>query len=153
MTIKVGHPVPDFTAPSTLGDITLSLLKGHIVVLYFYPKDNTPGCTLEGQNFRDLHAEFVKHDVAVLGISRDSIRSHMAFCEQEKFPFPLVSDVSEQLTRAFDVIKTKTMYGKPVQGVERSTFVIDQYGVLVKEWRAVKVPGHAQEVLDYVQSL
>jgi peroxiredoxin Q/BCP len=153
MTIKVGHAVPDFTAPSTLGDITLSLLKGHKVVLYFYPKDNTPGCTLEGQNFRDLHDQFVKNNTAVIGISRDSIKSHQNFCEQEKFQFPLVSDVAEQLTRMFDVIKTKTMYGKPVQGVERSTFVIDQYGVLAKEWRSVKVPGHAEEVLSFIKNL
>ena len=153
MTYRIGQIVPDFTAPSTLGDITLSLLRGHKVVLYFYPKDNTPGCTLEGQNFRDLHEQFVQANTAVIGVSRDSLKSHQAFCEQEKFPFPLISDVSESLTRSFDVIKTKTMYGKPVQGVERSTFVIDPYGVLVKEWRAVKVPEHAQEVLDYVRSL
>ena len=153
MTYRIGQIVPDFTAPSTLGDITLSLLRGHKVVLYFYPKDNTPGCTLEGQNFRDLHEQFVKANTAIIGVSRDSLKSHQAFCEQEKFPFPLISDVSESLTRSFDVIKTKTMYGKPVQGVERSTFVIDPYGVLVKEWRAVKVPEHAQEVLDYVRSL
>ncbi len=153
MTYRIGQTVPDFTAPSTLGDITLSLLRGNKVVMYFYPKDNTPGCTLEGQNFRDLNDQFIKAGAAVLGVSRDSLKSHQLFCDQEKFPFPLISDVAEGLTRSFDVIKTKTMYGKPVQGVERSTFVIDQYGVLVKEWRAVKVPGHAEEVLAYIKSL
>lgn len=154
MKIALDQPVPDFELPAT-GDkaIRLSGLKGKNVVLYFYPKDNTPGCTLEGQDFRDNHARFKRANTVILGVSRDSIKSHESFCEQQGFPFDLLSDADEALCKLFDVIKMKNMYGKQVRGIERSTFLIDAGGVLRREWRKVKVEGHAEEVLEAVKAL
>ena len=150
----IGKKVPDFSIPAT-GEATFRLSdhKGRPVVLYFYPKDNTPGCTTEGAQFRDLHAQFAKLGAVVAGVSRDSVKSHEGFREKMAFPFPLLSDTDEKLCSLFDVIKMKNMYGKKVRGIERSTFVIDDAGVLRREWRGVKVPGHAQEVLDFVKTL
>ena len=145
--------VDDFQAPSTDGTFRLSEHAGHPVVLYFYPKDNTPGCTTEGAAFRDLHPKFKKLGAVVAGISRDSMKSHENFKAKMAFPFPLISDPDETLCKQFDVIKMKNMYGKQVRGIERSTFVIDGRGNLAREWRKVKVPGHAQEVLEFVKTL
>ena len=144
---------PTFVAQSTQGPIDLATLRGKKVVLYFYPKDNTSGCTLEGQNFSAMHDEFVKHDAVVIGVSRDSIKSHQNFCTKQGFPFALISDPEEELCQAYDVMKLKKMYGREYMGVERSTFLIDREGFLAQEWRKVKVPGHAQAVLDAVIAL
>ena len=144
----------DFQLPAAGGaTFHLSGLGGKIVVLYFYPKDNTPGCTIEGHEFRDLHAQFEQAGAVVAGISRDSLKSHENFKAKEGFPFPLLADVDETVCEQFGVMKLKNMYGKQVRGVERSTFVFDRSGRLVKEWRAVKAPGHAAEVLAYVRTL
>ena len=148
-----GKKVADFTADSTKGSFKLSAHKGHPVVLYFYPKDNTPGCTTEGAQFRDLYPQFKKLGATIVGCSRDSLRSHEGFKEKMAFPFELLSDAEEKLCSQFGVIKMKNMYGKKVRGIERSTFVIDSNGKLAKEWRGVKVPGHAQAVLDFVKML
>lgn len=145
--------IADFEIPSTAGDFRLSDHAGHPVVLYFYPKDNTPGCTSEGMQFRDLHAKFAKLGAVVAGVSRDSLKSHASFKAKMQFPFALLSDADETLCTRFGVIKIKNMYGKKVRGIERSTFVIDASGRLAREWRGVKVPGHAREVLDFVESL
>jgi thioredoxin-dependent peroxiredoxin len=149
----LGKKVADFTAESTGGPFKLSAHKGHPVVLYFYPKDNTPGCTTEGAQFRDLYPQFKKLGAIVVGCSRDSLKSHEGFKEKMAFPFDLVSDAEEKLCSQFAVIKMKNMYGKKVRGIERSTFVIDADGKLAKEWRGVKVPGHAEEVLGFVKTL
>src|SRR5438874_1191390 len=148
-----GNKFSDFSVPAT-GDamFRLSDHKGHPVVLYFYPKDNTPGCTTEGADFRDLYEEFRKLGAVVAGISRDSMRSHEGFKAKMEFPFPLLSDADETLCSLFGVIKMKNMYGKKVRGIERSTFVIDGEGKLAKEWRGVKVPGHAEQVLAFLKS-
>ena len=147
-------PAPDIELPATGGkNIKLSTLLGKIVVLYFYPKDNTPGCTTEGQHFRDLHGQFTQAGSAVFGLSRDSIKSHENFKAKMGFPFDLLSDVEEDACKAFDVIKMKNMYGKKVRGIERSTFVVDGKGIVRREWRGVKVPGHVQEVLEFVKTL
>jgi len=153
-TVNLGNPVPDFTAPST-GDksIQLSDYKGKYVLLYFYPKDNTPGCITEGQNFRDNIAQFEKFNTVILGVSRDSVRVHEGFKSKQNFPFDLLSDKEEQLCNLFDVIKTKNMYGKKVLGIERSTFLIDPDGVLIHEWRKVKVKVHLDEVLQKLTEL
>jgi peroxiredoxin Q/BCP len=143
----------DFSAPSTGGTFTLSEHRGHPVVLYFYPKDNTPGCTMEGAQFRDLHKQFAKLGTVVLGVSRDSLKSHENFKAKMKFPFELIADADERLCARFGVIKMKNMYGKQVRGIERSTFVFDGNGKLVREWRGVKVPGHAEAVLEVVKAL
>lgn len=150
----VGKAVPDFELPAT-GDrsIRLSSLKGQNIVLYFYPKDNTPGCTLEGQDFRNLHAKFKRANTVVLGISRDSVKSHEGFKIKQEFPFDLLSDEEERACKIFDVIKPKNMYGKQVMGIERSTFLIDTKGILRQEWRKVKVEGHAAEVLEAAKAL
>ena len=153
MSIAVDQAVPDFTAPATGGDFTLSSLKGSKVVLYFYPKDNTPGCTTEALQFRDLHTKFKKAGAQIVGISRDSVRSHDNFKTKLELPFVLVSDADEALCTLFDVIKLKKMYGKQVRGIERSTFLLDASGVLRREWRGIKVPGHVDEVLEAVQAL
>ncbi len=145
--------VADFTAESTGGPFKLAAQKGHPVVLYFYPKDNTPGCTVEGTQFRDLHPQFRKLGAVVVGCSRDSLKAHEGFKAKMAFPFELISDVEEKLCSQFGVIKMKNMYGKKVRGIERSTFVIDRDGKLAKEWRGVKVPGHAEEVLQFVKTL
>ena len=145
--------LPDFELPATGQQrFQLSAFKGHPVVLYFYPRDNTPGCTVEGEQFRDLHKEFQKAGATVFGISRDSIASHEGFRKKMSFPFELLSDPEEKACEIFGVMKMKNMYGKKVRGVERSTFVIDREGRIAREWRGVKVPGHAQEVLDFVKA-
>jgi thioredoxin-dependent peroxiredoxin len=144
--------LPDFELPATGNQrFQLSAFKAPFV-LYFYPKDSTPGCTVEGENFRDLHKEFVKAGVAIFGVSRDSVASHEKFKAKFGFPFELLSDSDEEVCQGFGVIKMKNMYGKQVRGIERSTFVIDRNGSIVREWRGVRVPGHAQEVLDFVKS-
>lgn len=146
--------VPDFTLPSSSGhDFALAEQRGHIVVLYFYPRDATPGCTLEGQNFRDLHPRFVKAGARVFGVSRDTIASHQKFCAKQAFPFELLSDEDETACSIFDVIHEKNMYGRKMLGVVRSTFLIDAKGALRREWRKVKVDGHAEEVLEAVRSI
>ena len=146
-------PLPDFELPATGSQrFQLSAFKGHPFVLYFYQRDDTPGCTDEGRQFRDLHAKFVNARVPVFGISRDSIASHEKFKKKMSFPFELLSDEDETVCGIFGVMKMKNMYGRQVRGVERSTFVIDREGRIVKEWRGVKVPGHAQEVLDFIRS-
>jgi len=146
--------VPDFEAPST-GGLTFRLkdARGKPLVLYFYPKDNTPGCTDEGMQFRDLYPEFEKLACAIYGVSRDSLKSHEGFKSKMSFPFDLLSDPDERLCEMFGVMKMKNMYGKQVRGIERSTFVIDKNGYLRKEWRGVRVPEHAQAVLDFVKTL
>jgi len=150
----IDQPVADFTLPATGGEaFTLSAHRGHTVVLYFYPKDSTPGCTTEAQQFRDLHAAFAAAGAIVAGVSRDSLRSHENFRAKQELPFALLSDADETLCNRFQVIKQKKLYGKEVRGIERSTFVIDGKGVLRKEWRGVKVPGHAEEVLEFVKTL
>jgi thioredoxin-dependent peroxiredoxin len=145
--------IGDFELPSTGGTFRLSEQHGHPVVVYFYPKDNTPGCTLEGQQFRDLYAEFSKSKCVIVGISRDSLKSHASFKSKMSFPFELLSDEDEKVCRQFAVIKMKNMYGKQVRGIERSTFVFDAKGALVREWRGIKVPGHVQEVLEFIKTL
>jgi peroxiredoxin Q/BCP len=149
-----GRSVPDFELAATGGKtFKLSQHQGHVVVLYFYPKDNTPGCTIEGSDFRDLHSRFAKAGAEVFGISRDGIKSHENFKAKLGLPFDLLSDPDEVACKLFAVMKLKNMYGKQVRGVERSTFVVDANGVLAQEWRGVKVPGHAQDVLNFVKSL
>ena len=152
--VAVGKKVPDFMLPAT-GDktFTLSEFKGENVVLYFYPKDSTPGCTTEGQDFRDNHRKFRARKTRVFGISRDSLKSHENFKAKQEFPFDLLSDTEEKACALFDVIKEKNMYGKKVMGIERSTFLVDANGVLQKEWRGLKVPGHVEEVLQAVKDL
>ena len=153
-TVTLGKKVPDFRLPATgEQEICLADLKGSNVVLYFYPKDSTPGCTLEGQDFRDQHTKFKRLNTVILGISRDSLTSHAKFKDKQNFPFELLSDADEKVCRLFDVIKEKNMYGKKVLGIERSTFLIDAAGVLRGEWRKVKVPGHVDEVLAAVKAL
>lgn len=154
MTLAIGDAVPDFRLPATSNkEVLLSALRGWHVVLYFYPKDSTPGCTLEGQQFRDMFADFKAQKCMILGVSRDSLKSHENFKEKQCFPFELISDANEELCRLFDVIRMKNMYGKMVEGVERSTFLIDKDGKLAQEWRKVKVEGHAEEVLAAVKAL
>jgi len=153
MPLTIDKKVPDFTAESTDGPVTLSKLKGRTVVLYFYPKDNTPGCTTEGCDFAAAQKKFDKAGAVIFGLSRDSLKSHANFKAKMDFPFELISDPDEKLCQAFGVIKMKNMYGKQVRGIERSTFVIDGDGKLRREWRGVKVPGHVADVLAFVQSL
>jgi peroxiredoxin Q/BCP len=154
MSIAIEQQVPDFTAQATSGQqVTLSALKGSQVVIYFYPKDSTPGCTTEGQNFRDLFADFQDAATLIYGVSRDSLKAHENFRSKQAFPFELISDKEEALCRLFDVIKLKKLYGKEYMGIERSTFLIDSAGVLRHEWRGVKVAGHAAEVLQAAQAL
>jgi peroxiredoxin Q/BCP len=150
----LGKPVPDFSLPST-GGTTFSLSQhlGSKLVLYFYPKDNTPGCTTEGGDFRDRHKDFKRAGCEVLGVSRDSVASHEKFRDKMKFPFELLSDEDEVVCKQFGVMKMKNMYGRKVRGIERSTFVIAGNGVLSREWRGVRVPGHAEEVLNFVKAL
>lgn len=150
----IDQVVTDFTSPATSETtVTLSELKGSNVVIYFYPKDSTPGCTTEGQDFRDLYKEFQDANTIIFGVSRDSMRAHENFKAKQSFPFELISDPDETLCKLFDVIKLKKLYGKEHMGIERSTFLIDAEGVLRKEWRKVKVKGHVAEVLEAVQSL
>ena len=149
-----GKAVKDFSLPSTGGGtFKLSDQRGKTLVVYFYPKDNTPGCTVEGTEFRDRHKDFRKAGAEVVGVSRDSVKSHEGFKAKMKFPFELLSDVEEKACTLFGVMKMKNMYGKKVRGIERSTFVIDGEGRLAREWRGVKVPGHVEEVLNFVKTL
>ncbi len=149
-----GKAVKDFSLPSTGGGtFKRSDLRGKKLVVYFYPKDSTPGCTVEGTDFRDRYKEFTRAGAEVVGISRDSLKSHQGFKAKMKFPFELLSDADEAVCAQFGVMKMKNMYGKKVRGIERSTFVLDGDGVIAREWRGVKVPGHAQEVLDFVKTL
>ncbi len=150
----LNQAIPDFELPSTGGKtFKLSDYLGKTLVIYFYPKDSTPGCTTQGQQFRDAYGDFQAAGAEIVGISRDSLRSHENFKAKFSFPFELLSDSEEQACSLFDVIKMKNMYGKQVRGIQRSTFVIDKRGVLVREWRAVKVDGHVREVLDFVKTL
>ncbi|WLH64333.1 peroxiredoxin [Pseudomonas sp. FP2300] len=154
MAVAVDQPVTDFQAPATSGQtVSLAALKGKQVVIYFYPKDSTPGCTTEGQGFRDQYAQFQATNTEVFGISRDSLKSHENFKCKQEFPFELISDKDEAVCQLFDVIKLKKLYGKEYLGVDRSTFLIDKNGVLRQEWRGVKVPGHVDAVLAAAQSL
>jgi peroxiredoxin Q/BCP len=150
---RVGEQIPDFTAESTGGTLKLSDFRGRKLVLYFYPKDSTPGCTTQGSDFAAAHAKFRKAGADILGVSRDSLKSHANFKSKMSFPFELVSDPDEALCQRFGVMKMKNMYGRQVRGVERSTFVIDGNGQLAREWRGVKVPGHVVEVLEFVSEL
>lgn len=152
--VSIGKKVPNFESPATgEQNITLSALKGKKVVIYFYPRDSTPGCTTEGQNFRDNHNKFKRAKTVILGVSRDSIKSHENFKAKQEFPFELLSDKEETLCALFDVIKEKMLYGKKHMGIERSTFLIDEKGVLRNEWRKVKVAGHVDEVLAAVKAI
>ncbi|MGH8481542.1 MAG: peroxiredoxin [Nevskiaceae bacterium] len=152
--MKIGDKIPKLKLPATGGkDIDLASYKGKPLVVYFYPKDNTPGCTQEGIDFRDLHKDFRKAGAEVLGISRDSVRSHENFAAKYKFPFALLSDGNEKACKAFDTIKEKSLYGRKYLGVDRSTFLFDAGGVLRREWRGVKVKEHAAEVLAAVKAL
>jgi peroxiredoxin Q/BCP len=146
--------VDDFTLPATGGvDFTLYPIRSKSLVIYFYPKDNTPGCTSEAQQFRDLYADFMKAGCEIVGISRDSIKSHENFKAKFTLPFALLSDEDEVVCNLFGVMKQKMMYGKQVRGIERSTFVLDKKGCIVREWRGLKADGHAEEVLTFVQTL
>jgi len=154
MTVEIDQTVPDFEAEATgAKTIKLSDFRGKKVLLYFYPRDNTPGCTQEGKDFRDHYDEFVKHNVVIFGVSRDSVKVHEGFKSKHAFPFDLIADKDESLCQLFDVIKMKNMYGKQVRGIERSTFLIDEEGKLRQEWRKVKVKTHVQDVLDYLKQL
>ena len=154
MAVSLDQPVADFNAAATSGQqVSLSALKGQQVVIYFYPKDSTPGCTTEGQDFRDLHERFRAAGTLVFGVSRDGLKSHENFKCKQAFPFELISDKDEALCQLFDVIKLKKLYGKEYLGIDRSTFLIDAQGVLRREWRGVKVPGHVDEVLAAAQAL
>lgn len=152
--VSVGKRIENFTLPAS-GDQNLSLsdFKGRSLIIYFYPKDNTPGCTTEGQNFRDLYKQFTAAGADILGVSRDSVKTHGNFKAKHGFPFELLSDSEESLCKQFDVIKEKKLYGRTYMGIERSTFLIDSDGVLLQEWRKVRVPGHVQAVLDTVKTL
>ncbi|MBC7202678.1 MAG: peroxiredoxin [Pusillimonas sp.] len=149
--VTLGKAIPQFCVESTDGTVDNSRLKGKWTVLYFYPKDNTPGCTTQAQNFRDYISEFNALDCQVFGVSRDSLKSHGNFITRQSLPFPLISDPEETLCELFGVMKLKNMYGKQVRGIERSTFLINPKGVLVQEWRGLKVPGHVDKVLQTVK--
>ena len=154
MKTELNKKIPNFKVSVTgKSDLDSRDLLGKKVVIYFYPKDNTPGCTTEGENFRDLYPKFQKLNTEIYGVSRESIKSHEGFIKKFNFPFELISDPDELLCNLFDVIKEKSMYGKKYLGIERSTFLIDEKGKLIKEWRKVKVPGHAQEVLESIIEL
>ena len=152
--VSVGKRVKNFTLPAT-GDQELSLadFEGRKLIIYFYPKENTPGCTREGQDFRDLYPQFFAAVADIVGVSRDTVRTHENFKTKHEFPFHLLSDKEEVLCKQFDVIKEKKLYGRTYMGIERSTFLIGPDGVLLEEWRKVKVPDHAQAVLDAVKNL
>ncbi len=153
-TAQIGKKVPAFKADATGEQVfRLADAKGKNLVIYFYPKDATPGCTLEGQDFRDNHAKFKRNKTRVIGVSRDSINSHEKFKAKQAFPFELLSDPDETLCKLFDVIKEKNMYGRKVMGIERSTFLVGPDGKLRREWRKVKVAGHVDEVLEAVREL
>jgi peroxiredoxin Q/BCP len=150
--LKEGDFAPDFTLQANTGEeVSLSDFRGKTVVLYFYPKDNTPGCTAEACDFRDRHEEFADLDVVILGVSRDPVASHQKFAVKHGLPFLLLSDVDEEVCRKYDVLKEKTMFGKKVMGIERSTFIIDREGRIAKVYRKVKVPGHVEEALQFIR--
>lgn len=152
--IQIGDPMPTFSLPATGGKtITNEDLMGQQTVIYFYPKDSTPGCTRESQDFRDLYAEFMACNTCVIGCSRDGLRSHERFKEKQQLPFDLISDEDEVLCQAFDVIRMKNMYGRQVRGIERSTFLFDSQGILRQEWRKVRVDGHCEAVLAAARQL
>ncbi|MFM1880594.1 MAG: hypothetical protein RLZZ344_828 [Pseudomonadota bacterium] len=151
--LALGDTLPELTIQTTLGEVSLQAYRGHQLVVYFYPKDDTPGCTVEGIDFTRLHPAFLAAGTQILGVSRDTLSSHQKFCNKHALSIALASDPDESLCRAFGVIKTKNMYGKMVQGIERSTFLFDAQGVLRHAWRGVKVPGHAEAVLSQAQSL
>ncbi|RYY80759.1 MAG: peroxiredoxin [Moraxellaceae bacterium] len=151
--LEIPQQLPDLTVMTTQGDINLAVLKGQYTLLYFYPKDLTAGCTTQAQDFRDLLPEFEKLGVTIYGISRDSLKSHDKFTIKESIPFALISDPDEMVCRYFDVIKTKNMYGKQVQGIERSSFLFDQQGQLTQSWRKVRAAGHAAMLLDFIKQL
>jgi peroxiredoxin Q/BCP len=158
LSVVVGKKIPAFSLPMSDGTLwktadALGKENSGNLVLYFYPKDMTPGCTLEGQDFRDLHSAFRRARTAVFGISKDSCERHVKFRAKEKFPFELLSDEDEKVCRLFDVIREKSLYGRKFMGIERSTFLIDSSGKLVREWRKVKVKGHAAEVLEAAKQL
>lgn len=154
MSVEIDRPLPAFQAQATSGQlINLEALQGKQAVFYFYPKDNTPGCTTQGQGFRDLHEAFAAANTLVFGVSRDSLKTHENFKAKHGFPFELISDKDEQLCQLFDVIKLKKLYGKEYLGIDRSTFLIDSAGVLRQQWRGVKVPGHVEAVLEAAQAL
>lgn len=146
--IQIGDTLPTLSQESTNGTITDGDFKGQTTVLFFYPRDNTPGCTQEGIDFRDHYQTFLDNGIKILGISRDSLKSHQKFIDKFEFPFPLISDEDEKICDIFDVVKDKNMYGKKVRGIERSTFVFDENAKLIHEWRKVKVPGHVEDVLN-----
>jgi peroxiredoxin Q/BCP len=152
MAFTVGDKIPDLTLAATgAREISLKSFKGRPLVVYFYPKDNTPGCTQEGQDFRDLYPEFQAAGAEIVGISRDSVRSHENFAAKFGFPFPLLADVEQKACEAFDVIREKSLYGRKYLGIDRSTFLFNAKGVLKREWRGVKIKGHAAEVLAALQ--
>ena len=152
--VKVGKKVPDFKAALTKGsEFVLSENLGKNIIVYFYPKDNTPGCTMESESFRDHFQSFRSNNAEIIGVSRDSVQSHEKFIQKYAFPFDLISDEDEKVCRLFDVIKEKNMYGKKYMGIERSTFIIDVNGILVHEWRKVKVKGHVEEVLKILEQM
>ena len=154
MTPALNKPLPDFEALATNGvKYTPQAYAGQIVVLYFYPKDNTPGCTTEAMQFRDKYKDFVKAGAVVFGVSRDNMKSHDEFKAKLELPFELIADTEEKMCHMFGVVKNKIMYGKKVKGIERSTFLIDADGILVQEWRGLKVPGHVEQVLKAVKAL
>jgi len=151
--VKIGKKIPSFSMILDDGsELKSKDFNGKNIVIYFYPKDSTPGCTKEGEDFRDLHEEFIKSNAQIYGVSRDSVASHQKFKAKYKFPFHLISDEDESLCKIFDVIKEKNMYGRKYMGIERSTFLINDKGQLLNEWRKVKVKGHAQEVLDTLRN-
>jgi peroxiredoxin Q/BCP len=152
--VRIDHLVGNFTLASTgRQEFSLTDYLGKNIIIYFYPKDDTPGCTTEGQDFRDNWNTFTEKNCVIVGISRDSVESHESFKEKMQFPFELLSDTDETVCNQFNVIKMKNMYGKQVRGIERSTFVIDAKGILKKEWRGVKVAGHIQEILGFVSTM
>lgn len=152
--VQIGKPVAKFELPATGGKrLSLDAFEGTTLVLYFYPKDNTPGCTREGQDFRDAYEAFRAAGAEIVGVSKDSVKTHENFCAKHSFPFDLITDADEALCRQFGVMQEKSMYGRKYMGVERSTFLVDADGVLRREWRKVKVPGHAEEVLAAARAL
>ncbi len=152
-TVTLGQAIPEFSAESTQGPIHSADLLGQAYVLYFYPRDNTPGCTTQAQNFRDLLDEFTAAGIKIIGVSRDSMSSHERFATKQELPFALISDPDENLCELFGVMKLKNMYGKQVRGIERSTFLINAKGELVQEWRGLRVPGHVDQVLETARAL
>ena len=154
MAIVVNKSIPEFEANATSGiKVSNTSHLGHVLVLYFYPKDNTPGCTTEAMQFRDRYEDFVKAGATVFGVSRDNMRSHDEFKAKLELPFELIADTEEKMCHMCGVVKNKIMYGKKVKGIERSTFLVNPEGILVQEWRGLKVPGHVEEVLKAVKIL